>query len=265
MVRTLLLGIILLMSSALRAGDFELIQKVPLPAERFSVDMMGQVYWSEDATLIRLDPASGDKTEYTNTFLGAIHSWDASNPLKILVFHKDFNTLVFLDKTLSPIRSPVNLDQVTASQVTASCLSHQGAFWLVNPSTGQIQQYDASLKIINQSAAIPELSTRDQNSPLIREHNRQLYCLIPHCCALIFDRFGSLQRRRPLKNVDNIQILNQNIYYFYKGHLYRLNKDLESTGKVQLPTGQDQWDFARMGPRNRLYLLRENQLYIYQI
>ncbi|MBS3806034.1 MAG: hypothetical protein KGY60_00890 [Bacteroidales bacterium] len=265
MVRTVLLGTILLTLFPLRAEPFELIKKVPVPAKHYSVDIMGHIYWSQDATLIRLDPATGEKTEYTNTFLGDIHSWDASNPFKIGVFHKDFNTLVFLDQSLSTIRSPVNLDELTASQATATCLSQQGGFWLVNASTGQIQQYDPGLNQINQSTAIPELSTRHQSNPLIRAHNRQLYCLIPHCCALVFDRFGNLQRRRPLKNVDNIQILNQNIYYFYKGDLYRLDKDLQSTGKIHLPTGKGKWDFARMGPRNRLYLLKKDQLYIYKI
>ena len=261
----ILLGIILLACSPSRADDFELINKIPMPSERFTVDIMGHVYWSQEATLFRLDPATGEKTEYTNTFLGNIHSWDASNPFKILVFHKDFNTLVFLDQSLAPIRSPIHLDQLTASQMAASCLSHQGGFWVLNPSTSQIQQYDPGLNQTKQTAAIPELSMRDPSKPVIREHNRRLYCLIPHCCVLLFDRFGNLQQRRPLKNVDNIQILNQNIYYFYKGDLYRLDKDLESTGKIQLPQGEDNWDFARMGARNRLYLLRNDQLYIYKI
>jgi len=265
MVRTILLGMILLACSPSRADDFELINKIPMPSENFTVDIMGHVYWSQGTTLMRLDPATGKKTEYTNTFLGNIHSWDASNPFKILVFHKDFNTLVFLDQSLAPIRSPIHLDQLTNSQIAAACLSHQGGFWVINPSTGQIEQYDPGLNQTKQTTAIPELSMRDPSNPFIREHNRKLYCLIPHCCALVFDRFGNLQLRRPLKNVNNIQILNQNIYYFYKGDLFRLDKDLKSTEKIQLPQGEDSWDFARMGARNRLYLLRNDQLYIYKI
>jgi len=265
MFRMVALAMILTMLAPQEAEAFELIKKVPMPAERYSVDIMGRIYFSQGPTLFRLNPSTGKKTEYTNTFLGEIHSWDVSNPLKIGVFHKNFNTLVFLDQTLTPIRSPINLDQLSNRQVAATCLSHQGGFWLINPFTGQIHKYDPGLRETNQTTAIPELSMHRESSPLIKEHNRKLYCLIPHCCALVFDRFGNLQRRRPLKNVDNIQILNQNIYYFYKGDLYRLDKDLNGTGTVQLPTGDGKWDFARMGTRNRLYLLRENQLYIYKI
>lgn len=265
MIRYLFLAMALLSTTPERAASFELIRKMNLPATRFSVDIMGQLYWSEDASLYRVNPITGEKTEYTNTFLGEIHSWDASNPLKILVFHKDFNTLAFLDKNLSPIQSPVNLDQVLSAQATASCISNEGGFWLINPATGQIQQYNSGLNRTQQSSVIPELSGSDQPNPVIREHHRNLYCLIPHCCGLIFDRFGNLQQRRPLKNVDNIQILNQNIYYFYQGDLYKLDKNLENTEKINLPETKGQWDYARMGPKNRLYLLRDHQLYIYKI
>jgi hypothetical protein len=264
MIRLLLTGMVLFPILLSGKGPFELITTIPMPAERFQTDIMGQVYWSEGSTLFRYNPANDQKTEYSNAFLGEIHSWDASNPLKILVFHKQFNSIVFLDKHLTPIRSPVKLDQLGVSMVSNCCLSHRGGFWLINRASGQIQRYNTSLMPSESTEIIPEFNASYEDPPVIREHNRRLYCLIPGCCAMIFDRFGNLARRQPLKNVDNIQMLNQNIYYFYNGDLYRMDKDFRNAEEVKLPQVKGKWDFARIGAQNTLFLLKNRKLYIYK-
>ncbi len=264
MAKTLLITLILLSTIGARSARFELIKKVKLPADRFTVDIMGQVYWQQDERLIRYNPLNGQKQSYSNSFLGAIHSWDASNPLKTLVFHRDFNTLVFLDKNFGQIRSPINLDQLGVNRASACCISHQGGFWLVDPPSGQLLHFGPNLSIQHESAVISELTARQNHSPLIRESNKRIYCLVPNCCILIFDRFGNVLRRRPLKNVDNIQMLNQNIYYFYDGRLFAMNKALQGKKQVKLPPTNGKWDFARMGTQNMLYLLKNHQLYIFK-
>ena len=263
-MKKMLLASVVLLSTIVQAGAFELVKKVPLPAERFSVDIMGNIYWSEGSSLVRLNPLNGNTTEYNNTFLGDIHSWDNSNPMKVMVFHKDFNTLVFLDQNMASIRSPVRLDQLGITRAAGCCLSHSGGFWVLDQTSGQIKHYNASLEMRQETTSFPRLFSGIQDKPIVREHNRKLYCLVPGCCMLIFDRFGSLQRRHPLKNVDNIQILKENIYYFYEGDLYRMDKEFQRTKKVELPEGNGQWDFARMGTQNLMYLLQDQQLYIYK-
>ena len=264
MNRLLLTGFLLMILAAARAGDFRLIKTLPMPVNEFSVDILGQIYWAEGSTLYRYNPATDEKIEYSNAFLGDIHSWDASNPLKILVFHKDYNTLVFIDKNLSQIRSPIPLDQLGINQAGACCTSRDGGFWVINQTTRQLQQYDASLQLRQESPMLAELNTRSDTKPLIREQNGNLYAALPNCCALIFDRFGNLVRRNPLKNVNNIQILNQNIYYFYEGDLFKLNQDLHHTESIPLPRVDEEWINAKMGTRNMLYLLKDQELYIYE-
>jgi len=255
----------ILLALALKgAGAFELIQTIDMPAENFSVDIMGQVYWAEGSTLYRYSPQSKEKIEYTNTFLGEIHSWDDSNPLKILVFYKEFNTLVFLDKNLSPVGSPLRIDNMGVMQAGAACNSTEGSFWLANLDEKRLQLYQSTLKVMLESATIPDLHPPEEGKIKIRERNRTLYCLIPGCCLLLIDRYGNLTRRHPLKNVDNIQILNQNIYYFYDGNLYRRDTDFNTQQRIQLPRTRQTWDDARMGTQNRLYLLKDQRLYIYK-
>ena len=88
------------------------IEKLEIEGKAYSVDLMGNVYWTNGQTLVKYHPETDEQYEYTDNFLGPVHSFDVSNPLKILVYHKAFNRIVFLDKTLSPIRSAVNLDEM---------------------------------------------------------------------------------------------------------------------------------------------------------
>jgi len=264
MIRLAWISTIILALALKGAGAFELIKTIDMPAEDFSVDIMGQVYWTEGSTLYRYNPQSDKKLEYTNTFLGDIHSWDASNPLKILAFHKEFNTLVFLDKNLSTVGSPIRIDNMGVMQAGAACNSYQSGFWLANLGESRLQLYESNLKLMLESATINALGPAGKEKIKLREHNRNLYCLIPGCCLLQIDRYGNLARRHPLKNVDNIQILNQNIYYFYNGNLYRMDKNFQAKQRIQLPRPGQTWDDARMGTQNRIYLLKDKRLYIYQ-
>ncbi|MEF8845576.1 MAG: hypothetical protein V5A59_08900 [Bacteroidales bacterium] len=238
------------------------VESLKLEGKKFSVDLMGNVYWTHDQTLIKYQPETGEQYEYSDNFLGPVHSFDVSNPLKILVYHKAFNHIVFLDKTLSPIRSAVNLDEMGLTNTGSSCISHNGGFWLLNSTLNQIQLYSPNLELIQETSVINELDESQNPAPQLIEKNRQLYCHLPDCCTLVFDRFGNLIRRYALKNVDNIQILNGNIYYFYDGSLNRLHWKKGESEEVTLPKSSDYWDDAKIG-KQYLYLLKKQTLYIY--
>ena len=238
------------------------VETLKLEGKKFSVDLMGNVYWTQDQTLIKYQPETGEQYEYSDNFLGPVHSFDVSNPLKILVYHRAFNRIVFLDKILSTIGSAVNLDEMGLTNTGSCCISHNGGFWLLNNTINQIQRYSSNLKLIQETPVINELDESQNTAPQLIEKNRQLYCHLSDCCTLVFDRFGNPIRRYPLKNVDNIQILNGNIYYFYEGSLNRLNGKTGESEAIPLPKGNSYWDDAKIG-KQKLYLLKKQTLYIY--
>jgi hypothetical protein len=265
MIRWLTFGLFLAaLSVPLEGPAGEPVKTFTIEGNTFSLDLMGNVYWTRGSTLIKYKTETDEKLEYTNNFLGPVHSFDVSNPLKILVFYKSFNRLVFLDKSLSPIGSPVNLDQMSLSSTLACCTSHKGGFWLFNGTLNRIQHYNTNLGLVQEIPVSTKIRKQSNTAPRLIEKNRRLYCFLPGCCLLSFDRFGNLTQRLPLKNVNNIQILNGNIYYFYENTLKKISGDGMETEKILLPKGGDYWDDARMGEQNQLYLLRRQKLYIYK-
>lgn len=238
---------------------FSLKRKIPLETQSFKIDLFGNIYFTKGNTLVKYNPETDEKIEYTNTFLGEISSYDISNPLKILLFYQDYNQLVFLDNQLSEIRSPVRIDDLGISYSTGICTSHQGGFWIINTRKAKLQRYDENL-IKQQETRFHDFLTSEKDIWMVEKH-KMLYCYLSGQ-LYSFDVFGNLNRRYPLKNVNNIQITNKNIYYFYEHSLYRYNLENNKEERLNLPS-RGEWSFVQILEKKKYYLLKEQTLYIF--
>lgn len=86
----------------------------------FGKDMLGYDYYARNNVLYKQNQS--EKWEYKNLPLGKIHSLDLINPLKTLVFYKDFNGAVLLDNQLSEI-TRINLSDHNILAHTCSVAS----------------------------------------------------------------------------------------------------------------------------------------------
>lgn len=103
-------------------------------------DGLGNNYYIKDNVFIKQNETK--KWEYKNVALGKITSVDYLNPLKIVVFYEDFNTVITLDNQLSEIQK-LNLfdidNTIFASKIG---LASQNQFWIYNSLTQQILLFD---------------------------------------------------------------------------------------------------------------------------
>ena len=68
---------------------------------------------------------------YTNTQLGSITSVDITNPLKVLLFYRDFNTIVILDNRLNELTDVVNFSRESYNKnVSLTKISSNNNLWL---------------------------------------------------------------------------------------------------------------------------------------
>jgi hypothetical protein len=80
--------------------------------------------------------------EYKNIGLGKISNVDFQNPLQIIIFYKDFNTVVLLDNQLNEIkRIDFNLNSELV-QLEAVGLSAQNQLWIYDGITNKIGLYN---------------------------------------------------------------------------------------------------------------------------
>ena len=97
-------------------------------------------YFIKNNVLIK--KTNGQIFDYKNLTLGRIYRVDLQNPLKILLFYKDFNAVVTVDNQLNETNIiDFNLQQ-TPILATAAGMAAQNRFWLVNALSQKIGLFD---------------------------------------------------------------------------------------------------------------------------
>jgi hypothetical protein len=82
------------------------------------------------------------KWDYKNVALGKITSVDFINPLQIVVFYEDFNTIITLDNQLNEIQK-FNLFDIDNTLFASKVgMASQNQFWIYNALTQQIVLFD---------------------------------------------------------------------------------------------------------------------------
>ncbi len=150
---------------------------------------------------------------YSNNEHGNISSIDASNPLRILVFYKDFNQIVFLDNKLSEITSFIKLNDQNITEINAICASTDGAFWLFNENTSQLEKYNQKLELIFSGTNMQSIIDRNTSPSFLRDTGKNIYLGIKNKGVYVFDIFGAFIKFIPLEFKNNLKIINNYIFY----------------------------------------------------
>ncbi len=103
-------------------------------------DNFGALYFITDNVFHKM--ADGKSLEYKNLSLGKIKRVDIQNPLKIMLFYEDFNTIVTVDNQLNETQK-INFSEMPEPLiVTAAGMASQNRFWVYNSLTQQLGLFD---------------------------------------------------------------------------------------------------------------------------
>jgi len=217
-------------------GDYQLVKSVDTEGNMHSTDPMGNVYVVKNNTLKKFSNQHVQAAYYTNTFLGNIHSVDVSDPLRILIFYKDYNQVVWVDNYLSEIRSPIWLDDLGIDQAELICSSNQGGFWVFNSLNNQLQYFDVNLKLIHESPTLNILTGPDISPTFMIEKSRMLYLNVPGTGVLVFDRFGNFSKTLAVEIPSFFQVTDHFLYYLKNGELFSYDLRTTEIAVLELPT-----------------------------
>ncbi len=115
------------------------VDSVQIEADQYyGKDVLGYDYYAKNNVLYK--QTKTEKWEYKNLPFGKIHSIDFINPLKIVLFYKDFNSVVLLDNQLSEI-TRINFSDYTIVAQTCSVAS-QNRLWIYDSLTNNLLLLD---------------------------------------------------------------------------------------------------------------------------
>jgi hypothetical protein len=180
---------------------------------------MGSIYAVKEDELIKYLPNGKFFARYSNLKLGSIQLVDATNPLKILVYYKDFQQIVFLDNQLSQNSDVVSLERLGYEQTSLVCASTNNSFWLFSKQNNELLRFNENSRKIASTGNLKQILQTNINPNAMKEHNGYLYLNCPETGIYVFDMFGTFSKIISIKNLKQFQV-NENIVYYQKDSVF---------------------------------------------
>jgi hypothetical protein len=118
-----------------------LLQSIPLKADNFvGFDALGFCYFIKDNIFFK--QKKDESWQYKNISLGKITHVDIQNPLNIILFYENFNTIIMLDNQLNETQKINFSENPVPIVVSATGIASQNRLWIYNSLTQQIGLFD---------------------------------------------------------------------------------------------------------------------------
>jgi len=233
-------------------------------ADFFTTDGFGNLYIVQNSELIKINTSNNKELVYSNFSSGKISSIDPSDPFRILVYYKDFNRILFLDKNLTEIMSSISLDDKGIYNALSVCQSVNGGFWVLDQNSAQLLYLDKSLNIVKKSAVIQEIfdQNTDTKQAFMLEKNDYIYMGFESAGVMQFDSYGTYIKVFPIIKFVNFQLIDNVIVYFSEGKLNFYNTQNYQEESVKIPI-ENIYKAEIQG--NKLFVQVKKKILVYNI
>lgn len=248
-------------------NNYELVSSVPLEARFLTTDFLKSAYVITDKNQVMKYDSTGSLIgNYSENKYGKLTSIDAKSPFNVLMFYKEFSTLVSLDMKLSA-RRLYKLSSVDINNIAAACLSDDNYIWLYDMDAGRIKKINHAYETIYQSVEIPQLVGQEVEPNFMMEKDGLIYVNIPKVGIMMFDIYGTYYtsvaaNELGFSDLKSFQVLQHKIIYFKEGHLFIYDVFQQEIDSFPIPKSYAANDVKV--EKGRLYMLDEGQLQFYE-
>jgi hypothetical protein len=186
----------------------------PEKKSNIEVDGFGNIYVITNNEIVKYSSIGMLQKKFSTKRYGKIDFVDAMNPLKILVYYKDFQQIIFLDDQLTETSSMISIETLGYEQTGLVCSSTNNSFWIYDKQNNELLRFNSDLKTLVKSGNLKRLLDIDIKPNFMKEHNNYLYLNCPNEGILVFDIYGTFYKTIPLKNLKNFKVVNGDVFYF---------------------------------------------------
>jgi hypothetical protein len=171
----------------------------------FEVDNLGQLYLLLPNQRLKKLGHELDSVAVFNDVrkYGQLYSIDASNPLRLLLYYREYATVVLLDRFLN-IRTTIDLRKTGIIQCNAIAQSVDNNIWLFDEMENQIKKVDENGKLIVSSPDFRVIFDQPPHPHDLEDFNRNLFAYDSTRGLLVMDYFGASRGMLPYKGWRNL-------------------------------------------------------------
>ncbi len=249
--------------AAQQDSSFRHIKTIKGDIVDFTVDNLDNIYIINSKNQIRKIDANGDSVAAFNDVrkFGKATFIDASNPLKVLLYYKDFTTVVMLDRLLN-IRNSIDLRKQNIFQVKAIGQSYDNRIWIYDELENKLKKMDEDGKILLETPDFRFLLGKSISPVRIFDENKYVYLCDSINGIYVFDYFGALKNNILIQHWQNLKVVGNFIFGSRSDTLYRYEiKNFRYDGwKMPEELSQSKaFNFTS----SRLYALKNDAIEIY--
>lgn len=201
-----------LIESVVDESEYSILQKT----KDFAVDELGYFYLISNVNeLVRYTPDLVEQYAYSNERLGSVTSIDANNPLKLLLFYENYQTIIMLDNLLGEI-GRYNLFDLGFNDITAVGISNDNNVWLYDPIDYKLKKIDNSGRLLAESITMYNEGLEYIRPEFLVEKGNKVFVYDEDHGFFLFDNLGQYLHAIPMKGIDAHQVVNENMIVFLK-------------------------------------------------
>lgn len=239
------------------------VTTIPGEYVNFYTDNLGDIFLvSKSNQIKKLDPDLDSVAVFNDVRrYGNIYSLDVSNPLKIVVYYKDFTTIVVLDRFLNA-RNTIDLRKYGILQAKAVAQSYDNNYWVFDKLDNTIKKIDDNGNVLLQSSDFRVLFTEQYNFSGIFDSNGLLYLYDEKKGWLVFDYYGTYKQRLEMSNRKIVQ-LGADIITCDSSYLYHYNTTTLTETKISAAEINLSQSMKVQQVLNKIFVLQKDGITVY--
>ncbi len=215
---------------------FRFLGSHPGAVSDMAVDKLGNMYLMHPNGQLKKLRSDGDSLGVFNNTrrFGKLFSIDVSNPLKTLLFYKDFGTIVVLDRLMS-VRATIDLRKQNLLQVSAIGQSYDNNIWIFDEMELKLKKIGDDGRLIDQSADFRQVFDSVPAPAQIIDQTNLVYLYDPEMGVYQFDYYGAFKNRLPFTGWRDFNVINNTLFGRDNDFLYRYNAGSLQLQRFRIP------------------------------
>lgn len=247
------------------SDSFSFERFIPGNFSLMDVDVLNNLYLVTAGNQLKKLKPNGDSLAVFNDVkkYGNPTLIDVTNPLKVLLYYKNFSTVVMLDRLLSQ-RNSINFRQQNIFSVKAIATAYDNNIWLFDEQDLKLKKIDETGKLLSETTDWRLLMDPVPAPEKIIDANNFVYLYDPAKGFYIFDYYGTFKNNLPFLQWENISVGSNNLAGFSGRQYFSYQLQSMALKTYTLPAFFKDYSSIR-AMNGKLYLLKQEGVEIYSV
>lgn len=257
----------MLLSIAALAQDSTIYRTVGVIQGRyvdFQADNLGNYYLLDEQNQLKKLNARGDSMGVFNDVrrFGKLTYMDVSNPLKVLLYYRNFSTIVVLDRFMGVVNT-LDLRKAGIFRVKAIARSYDNMIWVYDEQQNQLKKIDDDGNVRLSSVDFRTLFDEVPTPEKMVDQEGYVYLYDAEKGVYVFDIYGAFRTRLSYPQLNAFTVIGKTIVGIHEGKMLMYTTGTLQEKRFPLPEGVTGNEKIVVQP-GKFYVLKNGSIFHYQ-